>query len=242
MRPRLLALSAGIHGLAAGLFVIGGVAGHAIGDDPASRRIEIPIEIVAPPASPPPAPAVAVAPSAPEVAPAPTPRRIVPRAPARSVVPPAGAPSPAGGSADATPPGDAPGHPSEEPAGDGTGTGTGAGSGAGSGDSGAGGGGGGGGPGIDLSRRAVPINAATSRVMPYTADALRKRITGDVRLVLHVDAQGAVVNTTFRQRLGHGLDEIAAAAARKIRFHPARDPLGRPTEGRVLWKFHFTPP
>src|SRR5262249_32629069 len=68
---------------------------------------------------------------------------------------------------------------------------------------------GGGGGWIDLTARPVPIDASSARVLPYTEAALRDRISGDVVLVLHVDAQGAVTGATVRKPLGHGLDDIA---------------------------------
>ncbi|HWO17211.1 MAG TPA: TonB family protein [Kofleriaceae bacterium] len=268
MRSRSLAISAGIHGAAAALLALVGGAVHAVrGGDGAALRREIPVEIVAPappaPLAAPPLALVAAAPAAaPALAPASPPHRAAPRPPPSPAPPaPSPAPSPAAPAAPAAPEADdtarraeAPAPPSGDAAGGapapgggdsgastatgGTGTGPGGGTGTGTG----GGTGTGTGGANDLSRRPIPLSFATSRVLPYTAAALERRITGDVRLVLHVDATGAVAATTFRQRLGHGLDEIAAEAARKIRFQPARDPLGRPTAGDVAWRFHFEPP
>lgn len=135
---------------------------------------------------------------------------------------------------------------SEPPAGDATapaaagGEGDG-GSGAGSGESGGDGAGAGAG-GIDLSSRPVPLDTAASQVLPYTAEALRDRITGDVQLALMVDPLGRVGRVTVRRGLGHGLDEIASRIAMQIRFRPARDRAGKPTAGTVRWRFHFQAP
>jgi TonB family protein len=260
MRSRSLAISVGLHGAAAALLALAGGAVHAVSGDGAAPPREIPVEIVPPRPQPPPVPVpVAVAePAPPGVAPpgpaspsprvparpSPAPAAFTPAAPAAPAVPATPAP---GDGEDAPRRGEAPAPPSGDTAGGSAAGGSAAaGDGSRGAETGAGGSGtggaGGAGPAIDLSKRPVPLNAASSRVLPYTADALRRRITGDVRLVLHVDARGAVASTTFRQRLGYGLDEIAAEAARKIRFQPARDPLGRPTAGDVLWRFHFTPP
>ena len=123
-----------------------------------------------------------------------------------------------------SPPTPATGAPSRGPGrnggvGSGAGRGVGSGSGAGVGP-GAGGGAGGGpyrlGSGISppaIQREAKPV---------YTADALRRRIEGDVVLEVVVLANGAVGEIQVVRSLGHGLDETAVAAMRQWRFHPAR--------------------
>jgi TonB family protein len=103
-------------------------------------------------------------------------------------------------------------------------------------------GGDGGGGVIDLSSRPVPLEIKTSQTLPYTAEAQRDRVSGDVQLLLTVDPLGHVERTTLRHGLGHGLDEIATRLATQIRFRPARDRAGKPTAGTVRWKFHFQPP
>ena len=105
-----------------------------------------------------------------------------------------------------------------------------------------GGGDGGGGGVIDLSSRPVPFETDTARTLPYTAEAQRDRVSGDVHLVLAVDPLGHVGRATVRRGLGHGLDEIATRLALQIRFRPARDRAGKPTAGTVRWRFHFQPP
>lgn len=101
----------------------------------------------------------------------------------------------------------------------GTGRGVGSGTGAGVGP-GTGGGAGGGayrvGSGISppaIQREVKPI---------YTADALRRRVEGDVVLEVVVLANGAVGEIQVVRSLGYGLDEAAVAAMRQWRFHPAR--------------------
>lgn len=95
---------------------------------------------------------------------------------------------------------------------------------------------------IDRSAPAVPLDPDLSQTLPYTAEAARGRVSGDVHLVLVVDPLGHVGQVTVRRGLGHGLDEIAVAQARKIRFRPARDRAGSATVGKVRWRYHFEPP
>ena len=101
----------------------------------------------------------------------------------------------------------------------GSGRGVGGGSGAGLGAGSGGGAGGGpyrGGSGISppaIQREVKPI---------YTADALRRRIEGDVVLEVVVLASGAVGEIRVVRGLGYGLDQAAMTAMREWRFHPAR--------------------
>jgi periplasmic protein TonB len=132
--------------------------------------------------------------------------------------------------------------PSEPVSGDDAQGSGGAGEGAGGNGSGAGNGDGSGVGAIDLSSRPVPLETDTSRTLPYTAEAQRDRISGDVHLVLTIDPLGHVGRATVRHGLGHGLDEIATRLAMQIRFRPARDRTGKPTVGTVRWRFHFQPP
>jgi TonB family protein len=94
----------------------------------------------------------------------------------------------------------------------------------------------------DLSARPIPLDANPSRTLPYTAEAQRDQVSGDVHLVLTVDSLGRVGRATVRHGLGHGLDEIATRLALQIRFRPARDREGNATAGTVRWRFHFQPP
>lgn len=56
----------------------------------------------------------------------------------------------------------------------------------------------------------------------YTDDARRAHVQGRVRIQLSVDDQGAVTDARIVDGLGFGLDEAAIAAARRLRFAPAR--------------------
>ena len=100
-------------------------------------------------------------------------------------------------------------------AGRGVGRGSGAGLGAGS------GAGTGGGPyraGSGISPPAIQREVKPT----YTADALRRRIEGDVVLEVVVLASGAVGEVQVVRGLGYGLDQAATTAMRQWRFHPAR--------------------
>ncbi len=61
---------------------------------------------------------------------------------------------------------------------------------------------------------------------PYPTEAASAGIEGAVRLILDVDATGAVTNVEVAEPVGHGFDEAAIAAARAFRFSPAEDATG----------------
>jgi TonB family protein len=82
---------------------------------------------------------------------------------------------------------------------------------------------------------ATPQSRATAPVSPlipveilfkprpaYTEDARRLQIEGEVLLEMLFVASGEARVERIVRGLGHGLDESAVAAARGIRFHPAR--------------------
>lgn len=55
----------------------------------------------------------------------------------------------------------------------------------------------------------------------YTDDARRARVEGRLRIELAIDDKGGVTSARVLDGLGHGLDEVALAAARELRFSPA---------------------
>ncbi len=63
----------------------------------------------------------------------------------------------------------------------------------------------------------------------------------DVSVVLDIDATGVVTNATVQQPVGHGFDEAAVAAAKKMTFAPAQK-NGKPIPAKYPWKYHFDPP
>ncbi len=81
--------------------------------------------------------------------------------------------------------------------------------------------------------RPEPDSAATVEIVTkprpiYTDEARRLRIEGDVVLEVVFSATGQLQVLRVVDGLGHGLDEAAIAAAREIRFKPAR------SEGRAV--------
>lgn len=79
----------------------------------------------------------------------------------------------------------------------------------------------------------------TSEVQPeYTKEALDAAIRGSVFLKITIDVDGTVVAATVDQGLGHGLDESAIAAAKKLTFVPAKR-KGKPFRATIRYQFDF---
>jgi TonB family protein len=72
----------------------------------------------------------------------------------------------------------------------------------------------------------------------YTPAAARHRIEGDVVMQVRLGADGNVHMLKVTRRLGYGLDRSAVAAARGLRFRPARF-HGRPIDWTVILHVHF---
>ncbi len=121
----------------------------------------------------------------------------------------------------------------------GSGTGTGAGAGTGS---------------SDAPPPPVSVAMIKSRALPkgdfsyfdaskdYPPEAKALGIEGVIRMRLIVDATGMVKSATPLNRLGHGLDELALARAKKIQFTPATDTDDKPVSSVVVWTFNMTLP
>jgi len=87
--------------------------------------------------------------------------------------------------------------------------------------------------------RAATLSRPPARTSPqvlykpkptYTAEATQLRIEGVVEVKIHVSASGAVSVLGVTKGLGHGLDQAAIQAAQGIRFRPAQDANGNPTD------------
>jgi protein TonB len=76
----------------------------------------------------------------------------------------------------------------------------------------------------------------------YPQEARQRGIEGPIRVRLVVDATGKVTQATLINRLGHGLDELALAKAKKIEFEPATDTNDKPVVSVVVWTFNMTLP
>jgi TonB family protein len=79
-----------------------------------------------------------------------------------------------------------------------------------------------------------------SRPKPiYTEEARTLRLEGDVVLDVVFEAKGTVRVLGVASGLGHGLDEAAIAASKKIQFNPARRdgaPVDHPARLRVVFR------
>ena len=68
----------------------------------------------------------------------------------------------------------------------------------------------------------------------YTDDARNLKIEGDVLIAVTFTASGQVQVERVVKGLGHGLDESAMAAARQIRFKPAKTADGQPVDSQAV--------
>jgi len=77
----------------------------------------------------------------------------------------------------------------------------------------------------------------------YPEQAIRDKVRDPVEivLVLELDATGAVRGVTVENPQGHGFDEAATAAAKKLEFDPAKR-NGQPISAKIRHKYAFAPP
>jgi len=73
---------------------------------------------------------------------------------------------------------------------------------------------------------------------PYSDDARAAGIEGRVRVQITIDASGAVVDTKLVSGLGHGLDEAALAAAKRMSFSPATR-CGKAVQSTFMYTTRF---
>jgi TonB family protein len=85
----------------------------------------------------------------------------------------------------------------------------------------------------------VRVNSAAE----YPPQALRDGVTSEVTvvLVLNVNADGTVADATPETPQGHGFDEAAILAAKKLVFEPARRG-DQPVAARIRFPYVFPPP
>ena len=85
--------------------------------------------------------------------------------------------------------------------------------------------------------RPLQLNAAQPR---YSEEARKLRIQGAVLLVVLITENGDVDTVLTLRELGHGLDEQAAEAARKLKFNPATaNGKAVPYWMKVIIEFHL---
>jgi TonB family protein len=87
-----------------------------------------------------------------------------------------------------------------------------------------------------LTRAPAVVEPATPE---YPAEAQAQGIAGVVTLEIEIDEYGQVVDALVTGPAGHGFDEAALAAARKLRFSPAEID-GKPAAVRIEYRFDFT--
>ena len=74
----------------------------------------------------------------------------------------------------------------------------------------------------------------------YPPDAKAQGVEGKVVLELDIDAAGRVKTANVVDPGGHGFDEAAVAAAKKLAFEPARRANGQPAPSRIFYRYTFT--
>ena len=77
----------------------------------------------------------------------------------------------------------------------------------------------------------------------YPAQALADKVKDPVTVVVvvEIDASGVVQKASVETPAGHGFDEAAILAAKKLEYEPAKR-NGLPVAAKFLHKYVFTPP
>jgi TonB family protein len=88
------------------------------------------------------------------------------------------------------------------------------------------------------TRSAAPVEIQFKPLPEYTEEARRRHVEGEVLLEMLFTASGEARMLRVVRGLGYGLDEAAAAAARQIRFLPARR-NGSPVDSRAVVHIQF---
>lgn len=84
----------------------------------------------------------------------------------------------------------------------------------------------------------TPVEVLSKPTPAYTAEARELRVQGEVALRVTFIASGEVKVLEVLDPLGHGLDEAAIDAAKRIRFKPARRD-GRPVDHTAVIRIVF---
>lgn len=82
-----------------------------------------------------------------------------------------------------------------------------------------------------------PLNYAPPE---YPPEAEQEKLEATVTLQLDIDRTGKVTNVAVVEPAGHGFDEAAVTAAKKLEFEPARRADGTPFAARILYRYSFT--
>ncbi|MDC0742251.1 TonB family protein [Polyangium mundeleinium] len=94
------------------------------------------------------------------------------------------------------------------------------------------------------SAPAAPTGAAMPRPLNYQPpvyppEAEKAGLEATVTLQLDIDKTGKVKNVVVIEPAGHGFDESAVEAAKKLEFEPARKADGTPAAARILYRYSF---
>jgi TonB family protein len=81
-----------------------------------------------------------------------------------------------------------------------------------------------------------PLNYAPPE---YPPEAEKQGIEGSVTLELDIDRTGKVTRAVVLEPAGHGFDESAVNAAKKLEFEPARRADGTPFAARIRYRYSF---
>ncbi|MBW2526607.1 MAG: TonB family protein, partial [Deltaproteobacteria bacterium] len=95
-------------------------------------------------------------------------------------------------------------------------------------------------PADESQRGKVTLPKPLNYVAPeYPAEAKAAGIEGEVILKLDIDEDGNVTRQEIHVPGGHGFDEAAQEAAKKLKFSPARRANGNPFAARILYRYEF---
>jgi TonB family protein len=89
----------------------------------------------------------------------------------------------------------------------------------------------------------LPIVKNKDEGASYPTQAIADKVKdpATVELILELDASGNVTNVTVDKAAGHGFDEAATEAAKKLQYEPARRD-GQPVAAKIRHKYVFNPP
>lgn len=93
----------------------------------------------------------------------------------------------------------------------------------------------------DLTADASLIRASV-QTPQYTDQAIDAELEGLFTVEVYVDASGSVTDAQLPKKIGYGMDERVLAAARKARFNPRKDRLGKALAGWTEMKFRLEIP
>ncbi|WP_338046764.1 TonB family protein [Polyangium spumosum] len=100
----------------------------------------------------------------------------------------------------------------------------------------------------DAASPGAPAPPASGPAMPrplnyqppvYPPEAEKAGLEATVTLQLDIDKTGKVKNVVVIEPAGHGFDESAVEAAKKLEFDPARKADGTPAAARILYRYSF---